>query len=411
VWGAPGIGKSSLVDFLRREKCDENGNPGREITSVHERELARKEGRLEPLRTLIGSISDPTDIMGFPVEADDGFGGRMTQFIPREWAVELLRDNGGILFLDELTSCPPAIQNAMLYLILNRTAGDVVLPANTYILAAANPPSQMSVGHDLTPAMSNRLAHIVLDPTMGGSDFEERGVHFWIRGMTQGWDAAYSQVPVPKRLAESDIANLKGMVMTFLRDKPEFLVDNDVHETNFQLAYATPRSWDSVVRMLSYYNLNSTDDEIDGGMKLYAIQSLVGTAAAGELMNYMSKMNLPDPNEVLKAAGRGDLATVDKLMSKWTRPSETWATTLSVMSLFESDVVALFDSAVKYLDILAQRGNTEIGLSQYGRLMSQDVMHQFIQSGKQWRLPDVHKDYISHAAKLNKAIVHGGGNK
>ncbi|MGL6344703.1 MAG: AAA family ATPase, partial [Waterburya sp.] len=77
IWGAPGIGKSSIVS---------------QITQEHNIDFV--DVRLSQLA--------PTDLRGLPV-AEDG----ISKWYPPEF---LPRDGKGILFMDELNMAPPALQ-------------------------------------------------------------------------------------------------------------------------------------------------------------------------------------------------------------------------------------------------------------------------------------------------------------
>jgi MoxR-like ATPase len=66
------------------------------------------------------------------------------------WARRLTDAGHGLLFLDELTTAPPAVQAAMLRVVLERAVGDVELPASVRIVAAANPAEQAADGWELT---------------------------------------------------------------------------------------------------------------------------------------------------------------------------------------------------------------------------------------------------------------------
>lgn len=80
----PGVGKSSLV-----------------------RGIATAEA--VPCETVLGSVREPADVAGLPVVGDDG----SVNLAPPSWARRLCEAEAGWLFLDELTTCPPAVQDGV----------------------------------------------------------------------------------------------------------------------------------------------------------------------------------------------------------------------------------------------------------------------------------------------------------
>src|ERR1700684_1784400 len=130
LWGAPGTGKTSAV-----------------------RALAGALGW--PCETVIASIREPSDFAGLPVVVGDG-----VRFAPPAWAQRLAAAGRGLLFLDELSTAPPAVQAALLRVVLERVVGDLDLPAEVAVVAAANPPEQAADGWDLSAPLANRLCHL-----------------------------------------------------------------------------------------------------------------------------------------------------------------------------------------------------------------------------------------------------------
>ena len=79
---------------------------------------------------------------------------------PPDWAVRLVRAGRGLLFLDELSTAPPAVQAALLRLVLERRVGALQLPPGVRIVAAANPRSSAADGWELSPPLANRFVHL-----------------------------------------------------------------------------------------------------------------------------------------------------------------------------------------------------------------------------------------------------------
>ena len=97
LWGEPGIGKTAALTQLA-DALD------------------------LPLTTVIASVHEPTDFSGLPViGADPAVHG--VPMAPPDWAVRLARCGRGLLFLDELSTAPPAVQAALLRLVLERRVG------------------------------------------------------------------------------------------------------------------------------------------------------------------------------------------------------------------------------------------------------------------------------------------------
>ena len=118
-----------------------------------------------PCETVIASIREPSDFAGLPVVVGDG-----VRFAPPAWARRLAEAGRGLLFLDELSTAPPAVQAALLRVVLERVVGDLELPPEVAVVAAANPPEQAADGWDLSAPLANRLCHLSWDdrPAGGG---------------------------------------------------------------------------------------------------------------------------------------------------------------------------------------------------------------------------------------------------
>jgi hypothetical protein len=93
------------------------------------------------------SLREPADFGGLPIVDPDGGPSSGACLVPRitfappRFAVEAAAD-GGVIFLDELTTAPPAVQAALLRAVVDRAFSDLELdPSRVAIVAAANPSS------------------------------------------------------------------------------------------------------------------------------------------------------------------------------------------------------------------------------------------------------------------------------
>lgn len=129
-WGAPGIGKSSIV----RAVADKNEMP---MVDLRLNQLA------------------PTDIRGLPFVKDG-----VAHFAPPSFFPQSGR---GILFLDEMNLAPPAVQATALQLVLDRRVGDYVLPEDWFVIAAGNRVEDRAAVSQMPAPLTNRFLHFTVE--------------------------------------------------------------------------------------------------------------------------------------------------------------------------------------------------------------------------------------------------------
>ena len=134
IWGAPGIGKSSIVS---------------QLATTHQLEFI--DIRLSQLA--------PTDLRGLPV-AEDG----ISKWFPPEF---LPQQGCGVLFLDEINMAPPAMQGMAQQLILDRRVGSYLVPDGWFVWAAGNRKEDRAGVFDMPAPLANRFLHLQVEP-----DFE-----------------------------------------------------------------------------------------------------------------------------------------------------------------------------------------------------------------------------------------------
>src|SRR5215470_12724325 len=204
LWGAPGTGKTSAI-----------------------RAMAGAMGL--PCETVIASIREPSDFAGLPIVV----GGEV-RFAPPAWARRLAEAGEGLLFLDELTTAPPAVQAAMLRIVLERVVGDLALPSGVRVVAAANPPEQAADGWELSPPLANRLVHLDW-PVDAGAVAD---------GLAVGFPAPAvgpHTAPDPNRLAAA-----RAAVGAFLKVRPTLILQVPTSATAAGRGWPSPRSWDTL---------------------------------------------------------------------------------------------------------------------------------------------------------------------
>ena len=188
VWGAPGLGKSTVV---------------REITE--ELKIGFIDVRL--------AQREPVDMRGLPVPEND----RVKWLVSSEWP----RDpkSRGIIMFDELTAADRTLQVASYEFILDRRLGDLYkVPPGWYILAAGNRVEDKAVACAMSSALANRFLHVE------------------VRAESESflrWATTHSIHPA---------------VINFIRYRPERLFCQE--KENLQRGWPSPRSWERVSTML-----------------------------------------------------------------------------------------------------------------------------------------------------------------
>jgi hypothetical protein len=252
LWGPPGTGKTASV-----------------------RAVARSLGL--PCEVVIASIHEPTDFSGLPI-----VHGGDVRLAPPAWARRLSEREKALLFLDELTTAPPAVQAALLRVVLERTVGDLCLGEGVAVVAAANPPEQAADGWDLSPPLANRFCH--LDWVADAAGFAA--------GLTAGWpDPPVRRVPGdwPSRLPAA-----RGVIGAFITARPNLACVLPTGSAAGR-AWPSPRSWEAACRLWA------AADAAGGGTEVRAalVAGTVGEGAAVELASWHAKLDLPDPEEAL----------------------------------------------------------------------------------------------------------------
>ncbi len=228
VWGAPGIGKSSIVKQIAEQK-----------------ELDFLDLRL--------SLLDPTDLKGIPffnAETKEGVWAKPS-FLPSD------PDSKGILFLDEINTAPPAVQASAYQLILDRKVGEYELPKGWSIVAAGNRENDRGVVYKMPPPLANRFVHFEMEV-----DFDD-----W-----KAW--AYS-------------AGIESAIIGYLAYDKSMLFTFD--PTSNEKAFATPRSWeyvDSIVK--SGIDTELILDSISGAV---GRESAVGYSSFKKVMKQLPDLN------------------------------------------------------------------------------------------------------------------------
>ncbi|WP_316575454.1 AAA family ATPase [Nocardia canadensis] len=314
LWGEPGIGKTAALTQLA-ESLD------------------------LPLTTVIASVHEPSDFSGLPILGDDPATDGVPM-APPDWAVKLVEAGRGLLFLDELSTAPPAVQAALLRLVLERRIGTLRLPPGVRIVAAANPRSSAADGWELSPPLANRFVHL-----QWTHDHE-----VVVRGLGGTWPRATLPRLAPEKLSEA-VAFARRAVCELLAGRPKLVHQLPTTETRRGGAWPSPRSWEMVVRLIAFATAAGAARDVLSML----VRGTVGDGPGFELLTSIDRMDLPDP-EVLLAdpavaalPDRGDLrqAVLDAVVAAVRRRPEkarwdaAWALLAGAVATGAPDLVVV----------------------------------------------------------------------
>lgn len=137
------------------------GRPGTGKTSRLEQLAAKCKLSCE---VVIASLREPSDFLGLPIPGKSESGEIHVHYAPPSWARRLKDAGHGVAFLDELNTAPPAVQAALLRVVLDGAVGDLILPPTVRFVAAQNNTEDAAGGWDLAPPLANRFGHIAWSP-------------------------------------------------------------------------------------------------------------------------------------------------------------------------------------------------------------------------------------------------------
>jgi hypothetical protein len=209
---------------------------------------------------------EPSDLRGIPFRVGDHV----------EWATPAILPDAerhapaGVLFLDEITSAPPAVSAAAYQLILDRRLGEYEVPEHWAIFAAGNRQGDRGVTYSMPAPLANRFSHFEVDTHL------------------DDWVAWAYQCGIDER------------IIAFLRFRPELLFDFD--PAHNPVAFPSPRSWEFAHRALQKFQ---GEPELLQG----TLQACVGPAAGIEVTAFVNSLDqMPD----LDAICAGEEVSVPK---------------------------------------------------------------------------------------------------
>jgi hypothetical protein len=256
ILGAPGVGKTSIVTE-ELERCG------------------------LPVRVLIASQCDPTDLGGLP--ALDRERERVVRY-PLGVVREACEGRVG-LFLDEISLAPPAVQAALMRGVLEGIWGDARVHPESRVILAGNPPHQALGASELSLPLINRLTIVTLKP-------ERREVQTWFRQLGA---------------ADSIVHGLALEFADVLDSAPNLLqLEPPADAAADQRPWGSPRAWERGLRMAAAA-LESGQDP-DSRVVRAVLSGCVGDETAASFLSLRRLLRrLPTLEELLTTPERAPL--------------------------------------------------------------------------------------------------------
>jgi len=255
-----------------------------------------------PCYPVYSATKMPENFGGYPVPTPTG--------IVIECGLPQIRscidEQKAVLFLDEISCAPPAVQASLLSFVNERQAGEYVLPGATRIVLAMNPADVAANGHDLEIPMANRVAHHqYTNPTIkqwgeyitGQPSSEMQNFVDAEKLVKENWSIKWAEVA---NISWSFIEANAGLHV--VRD-----AEGNTHEAsklhNQPTAdeeraggpWPSHRTWELASRGVAAIRCLGLEQRLEVEM----ISSLVGAGLATEWVTYANKMDLPSPEEAL----------------------------------------------------------------------------------------------------------------
>jgi len=141
LWGGAGIGKTSIV------------------------KQAAKEMGYNFIYLTLAAVEDNSDLIGLlsPLKDDEGNDCAVRHLRP-DWFPTTPKN---IILIDEANRMPKSLIQSMLTFILEHKLHTHILPEDSHLVFTANPPTDKFIVGDISDeALTSRLCHIALEPTV-----------------------------------------------------------------------------------------------------------------------------------------------------------------------------------------------------------------------------------------------------
>jgi hypothetical protein len=241
-----------------------------------------------------------------PGERGEGYFGctpKATQYEGKDFfmfpapldVVLTFADGTGVLFIDEISCAPPALQPVLLGLVQLGTIGNYTLPPRVRVIGASNEAKEAAGGWDLAGPVNNRFGHV---------EFHGLPARRYSVGLINRFRPSVDEVAqittvdaeearVMSLWATAD-AKARGLVAAFVDRRGDAVLHN-------QPPKGGPKAWPSqrTVEYAATALASSDVHKLPEIARDVFMASFVGEGWVSEFNAWLGALDLPDPLEVL----------------------------------------------------------------------------------------------------------------
>ena len=233
--------KEDIIDIMKAKLVPMIvGSPG-----IGKSDVIRSVAKMFNLKVIDMRLSqcDPTDMLGFPTHNGSRMGYAPPEHFPLEGdplpkKADGTSYAGWLLFLDEFSSAPLAVQAAGYKLVLDRNVGVYSLHSKCAMVCAGNKESDGAIVNRMSTAMQSRLIHLEL----------EADVKSWVEWATEN--------------------KIDHRIVSYIEGAPGNLHQFDPNHND--KTFACPRTWEFASKLIDGKEVNDR-----------MLNLLIGTLSAG----------------------------------------------------------------------------------------------------------------------------------
>jgi MoxR-like ATPase len=231
------------------------------------------------------------------VMVPDGKGAGMVLRSPRpDWTTKFDATGRGVVFIDEASCTPPALQPPLLGLFRRGVIGAWQMQPGVRRLAAMNPTETATGGYDLGAAVGNRVIFVRWSPPT----VAEHTAYMF--NLLNGQEASKGRFDAEAEEARVDalwpdaIGRAVGLETAFLARFPA--LKNVMPKPGDPAAsgpWPSDRSWENATRALASADVH----KLSAVEREEFVAGAIGEAVASQLFGWIEQQDMPNPADVL----------------------------------------------------------------------------------------------------------------